>query len=332
MPESGTTSTVVGERLFNTPWSQNVETRIARYGYEYEMLPRHEPDDGDYDPWDPHHDQCNCDSCLDNRRESWREDQPAHGEEVEDLIRHLGPLAYQDIHSYHCSCNRCNNISRTDPIMNTQEDSTVGIEFISRILDYTPDGLEEINRWVDAMRSWSNRGGWMPDGYESCGNHVHVGCERIHTATRERAHDHIRAVHAAYCWDDVADGGCGQMRGYNSKPSKTSSHGGWSAAKGYDNTRTIEHRLWNTPLDPQRLHAHIGISIAVTRWAVALAIHDPEFTFWDTPTTFGNHGISDSTWETMQDQLDDFKTAVVKYIPDWAPPIVKETFDLLTTS
>ena len=332
MPESATTSTALGE-LYATPWSQNVVDRIAHYGYEYEMLPRgSDPDDDDYDPWDPDHEQCNCDSCLDSRREAWREDQPAYGEEVEDLIAHLGPLAYRDIHSYHCSCSRCRDINRTDPIMNTQEDCTVGVEFISRILHYTPDGLDEIEDWVDAMKAWARRGRWMPDGYESCGNHIHVGCERIHTATRERAHAHIRAVHAAYNWDDVADGGCGQMRGYNSKPSKTGSYGSWSSTKGSDNTRTIEHRLWNTPLDPERLHAHIGISIAVTRWAVALAIHDPDFTFWDNPTTYGAQGISDEMWETMQDQIDGFKTAVVNYIPDWAPPIVKTTFDRLTVS
>lgn len=327
----------------HTPYDPQIVAQIRRFGFEYEMFPNDDDDDDwyslddrlewameDYDPYDPDHCNCNCEQCLDSRREEYEDDtrrdlqrqgysndRPGRSDDVEGLVRTAydhGLIADDYLHSYHCHCGTCSP-TRGDVLLTAQEDCSVGVEFVSRILDL--DDFDrtatEIGDWVRIMNKWKDDGNWMPDGHWGCGNHVHVEANLpgVDDDVRSRAFSHINALYAVFDWEAVADGGCGRVRRYNDKPSSHYS-GNWLSDRGYG---TFEHRLWNTPADPDRLWAHLGISIALNRWAFALA-RSTVHIFWT--STGYNRSMSDEVWNALTRNIDLVIAQVTAYIPDRA--------------
>ena len=295
-----------------------IAQRIRRFGIEYEMFPHgYRGGDGGGASY------C-CEDC-DGDYEDWLDDNPRIKTDspIDEYVSRAADagLANYDVCAYHCNCGDC-DYERDSPLMATQEDCSVGIEMVSRILDVTNEhDMNEVAEWIRFIKRWKADGGWMPDGNESCGNHIHV--ERTDCNRRElisdRGRDFVNAAYAAYGWDRVADGGCGRLRRYNNKPISQTSHNGriyfngsWVSWKD----QTIEHRLWNTPLDPERLWAHLGLSIALTRWGAhvaAVSCMNPAG-WWI--ADFAAH-------------IDDFKAAVIAYLP--TGPRFEPAAQLLTT-
>lgn len=326
------------ELALNVPFSPVAASGVRRFGFEYEMLSHDdsperyddEPNDGDYDyareeAADNH--QCACDDCIYDRAYSLMESRNAEygssgtslANELHEFARRFRPdlVSTANIHEYHCHCHDCAP-NRSHGLMAAQTDCTVGIEFVSRICDVTnPDDLARIDEWVAMMTAWAAGGNWMPDGNESCGNHVHISKNGDDTYPfsndeRQLAWGHINALYAVFDWTDVADGGCGRIRDYNYKPSATGNGGNWLSDRGYG---TFEHRVWNTPSDPQRLFAHIGISIALTRWAFGLALAAPSINFWTGTNRYGERSIANDVIEAFNANRDAVVEAVSAYIP-----------------
>lgn len=333
----------VSEAL-TVPHNPSIERQVRRFGFEYEMLPttgddydedyseddRVEDHMDDYEPWDDDHQQCNCDECLNERRDEERRrytrtltPQTGRGTPYDLIERayNLGMIEDTDKHAYHCNCSTCSH-TRTHPLMTAQSDCSCGVEFVSRIidLDHFSQAKYDMTEWVGMMNKWKNDGLWMPDGNYANGNHVHVSADGD-TCTwqgnqRPEAFTHIDALYAAFDWTGIADGGCGRIRSYNAKPSITGGHGSWLSDRGYG---TFEHRLWNTPAIPERLWAHVGISIGIQRWGFALATANPGFTFW-TGTNHNSYGytrrsISDETYNVLTDNVDGIVEGIRSYIP-----------------
>lgn len=320
------TSTV--EEVLQTPHDPAMTDQVRRFGFEYEILPSgyygqpvFRPDDDD--EWEDDEDdesQCDCINCVALRRNNTRQSPEVHGTPSELIERAYaaGLTSRNEQHPYHCHCSGCAH-DRDHPLMTAQEDGSCGVEFVSRIIDLNDfeSASDQIGRWVELFEQWKRDGHWMPDGQASNGNHVHVSSlgDQIHWGpceARQRAFRHIDALYAVFCWNQVADGGCGQIRSYNAKPS-THGGGSWLSDRGYG---TFEHRLWNTPRDPERLWGHLGLSIALTRWAFAIAFAHPEFTFWGTHGTWGyDRNMSDSVYHAVQAGIGDVVEGVSSYIP-----------------
>lgn len=344
----------------NVPTSQVIEAltiphnprmfdEVRRFGFEYEMLPSdyqgeyvdEDLDDAvsremeDYSAWDDDHEQCNCDGCLDSRVEQERQEvyerlRRAHvGHRTGgryDLIARAykrGLIENDEMHDYHCDCSDC-ECDRSGPLMTAQGDCSCGVEFVSRIIDLDDFPITEIASWVEMMHEWSDDGNWMPDGVTSNGNHVHVSsngdADGFYGNQQRQALGHIDAMYAIFDWSQVADGGCGKIRGYNAKPNaKRGLHSGsWLRQSGYG---TFEHRLWNTPCDPRRLWAHIGLSVAIQRWAFALAEAKPEFTFWDSNEIVDTYYresravIGDRTFTEVTANIGEVVRGIARYVP-----------------
>lgn len=304
------------------PTSEYVIDNVQRFGFEYEMLPTHMRDsrggrdDGDY---------CSCEYDEDDR---WVECSYCTGEreldydgisgnsgDLIDRFNRAGLIDGREQHDYHCDCSTC-DYGRSFPLMTAQTDCTVAVEFVSRICDLRDnDWLGDVQKLVNVMEKWKQDGHWMPDGTYSCGNHVHVSHqgdndEEWPLAGDDRVKRHIDALYAVFDWHDVADGGCGHVRGYNRKPGKTDAYGNWLSWRD----ETAEHRVWNTPREPERLWAHIGLSIALTRWGFAVAQRLPDHNFWD--TGMYRSGMSDEVYDAISHNIADVKRGITAYIPD----------------
>jgi hypothetical protein len=341
-----TTSTVI--QALTLPVDPAMFQEVRKFGFEYEMLPSGTRDNYSNSPgldahmaewWDEEYERdgyC-CDECSESRANEERRlyrrthglgssrENPSGG--PYDLIQraHDASLIADNARcDYHCQCENCAH-DRSYPLLTAQADGSCGVEFVSRIIDCNEfdngDAAWEIGRWVDLMNGWKDEGLWMPDGITSNGNHVHVEsngremqwCE---TALQRSAFRHIDALYAAFDWRRVADGGCGQIRGYNSKPATHGAGGSWLSDRGYG---TFEHRLWNTPSDPERLWAHIGISIGIQRWAFNIAANMPGFKFWD-ESNRGRYGyielaIPDETYQALTDNVGEVVRGIRAYIP-----------------
>lgn len=317
--------------VLNVPHDPEMHRHVRRFGFEYEMFPTSMRGECDYDPdddvdeddvWSDSHSPCNCQECLDERisAEIERRRIASNGASGSRLAR----LAYQhDLtsdesrHEYHCRCGSCSH-DRSGPLMTAQYDSSCGAEFVSKILDLDAfdHDRRDIARWVGLIEWWAADGGWMPDGATSNGNHVHVSKagddDRPFTGHEQNlAYQHIDGLYAALDWSAVADGGCGRIRGYNAKPGKDGG-GSWLSDRGYG---TIEHRLWNTPADPARLWAHLGISVALTRWAFALVDARPGFEMWQSGGDY-RRSMPDDIWRGLQYNIDLVIEQVSSYIPE----------------
>jgi hypothetical protein len=294
-------------RAINLAPDDFIKTNVARLGFEFEIFPT--DDNGYYDEDD-----------------EWVEydDSPNYSAEVDSLLRRFrrgGLLDNYVLHGYHCGCNQC-DYTREGPFLAAQQDCTVGVEFISRIIDTQADDdawRAELSAMVAEYKHHKQDGGWMPDGHTPCGNHVHISCrgDRLtwDEQIRLRARDNIRALYAIYDWTCVADGGCGRLRGYNAKPTVDGEHGGWLSDKGYG---TFEHRQWNTPRDPDRLWAHIGLSLAITRWGFGIALDAPRLTFFDGAprSNWGGPTISATTVDRLNNALPQIIDVIRGYVPD----------------
>ena len=322
------------------PHNPLIEQQVRRFGFEYEMLPGSGDDDSedddveyhmdDYSAWDEDHELCNCEDCLDERcREERRRfieslaDRPQSGLAYQLMERAHANNLITDVskHPYHCRCSTCRH-TREHPLMTAQSDCSCGIEFVSRIIDLDnfDQAAHDMGEWVTMMNHWKADGLWMPDGHAANGNHVHVSADGDTQswtgAIRPEAFKHIDAMYAVFNWNTIADGGCGKIRGYNSKPTMTGGYGGWLADRGYG---TFEHRLWNTPSIPERLWAHVGISIGLQRWAFAIANALPGFTFWDRPARNSYYDSRSAISDTMFTQLSDSVGEIVRGIRSYIP-------------
>ena len=269
----------------------NVIQTIHRFGIEYEMFPRGYRGAVGGDDW------C-CEEC-----DGARPTPGYHGGVPEYIARAsaLG-LAHDRAHEYHCRCDEC-SYTRSRPLMATQNDATVAVEMVSRILDVRSEtDMDSVAEWIAFVESWKADGHWMPDGVTTCGNHIHVGRDDANSYPylTGAGFNLIQAAYAAYDWTLVADGGCGRIRGYNTKPS----HGiyGFSGSWLSSREHTVEHRLWNTPSDPERLWAHLGLSVALTRWGAHMERMDH--------TRPGGWWVGE-----YAAHIDDFKRAVIAYLP-----------------
>lgn len=289
-------------------------TRIARFGFELEML-----DEGDQggEVW-VNCDACNgtgevecgecghCSECGDCEGEggSYREGASDRVETVLGLAS--ASIGHRtDLCCYHCRCRQCDP-RRSAPFMTAQEDCTVGVEFITKICDVNDttdiDQIAEVVRWYGQVLPF-----WRPDGRKCAGNHVHVSCRgaddgEVYFTPRRRgmASQLIRSVYGAWDWEEAAGGGCGRVRGYNSKP--YSPHdGSWLSER----TETFEHRLWNTPAEPERIFGHVAASIAVQRWAFA--------------TTFNPRyemaALTGRMFETVASMHEQIRDQIIQYLP-----------------
>lgn len=309
------------------PVNKNVVANVQRFGFEYEMLPRSmrnrgymtgsesEPEYCDGDWYDDVND-CGCPYCAPEGGSN----SPGDSGDLITRFHRANLIASTDQHDYHCDCSTC-DYEREDPLMVAQTDSTVAVEFVSRIIDLRDDDFrEDVKRLVRVMERWKDDGHWMPDGYEDCGNHVHVshqgdddfwGSRRDSMSLARRVERNIKAIFAVFDWNQVADGGCGRIRSYNTKPRKDNGYGSWLSLR----ENTFEHRLWNTPHDPQRLWAHLGLSVALTRWGFAIAQHDEHFDFWESSGYHDSPRMGDAMYDTIAHNI----TAVVRGIRDYIP-------------
>lgn len=312
-----TTPTV--ELALNLPFDASMIDRVSRFGFEFEFFASHDDDDiDDDDVWSEDHSLCNCGDCLGSRRADMESERPnSSASELISLAHQAKMIRDPYMHAYHCQCEACSH-SRTDFLLTAQEDCSCGVEFVSHILDLRDfdDKATEIAEWVDVMQRWKDNGGWMPDGYESNGNHVHVssrGDTGMTFMAREsqQAYAHVNALYAVFDWTKVADGGCGRIRDYNHKPNTAGDRGFWLSDRGYG---TFEHRLWNTPAEPSRLWTHIGLSVAITRWAFAIATALPNFTFWDQSRQWGGAAMTSGRLEQITRDFD--IEALTQYIPE----------------
>lgn len=348
--EEVNTTTSMIEQALTLPVDPSIRQEVRKFGFEYEMLPPSQRDryEGEPDNVETHmatwreesdvyydSDDEEEDAEANERLRFIREYQRQHGNHAGltpvggpmDLINRAysnGLIAENNRHSYHCDCDSC-DYRRDDPLMTAQSDCTVAVEFVSRIIDLNnfDQAALDIQRWVEMMEYWDEDGGWMPDGSTSCGNHVHVSADGDEnegvwhgTTVRRNAHDHVNALYAAFDWVDIADGGCGKIRGYNSKPGRTNEYGGnWLSDRGYG---TFEHRLWNTPREPRRLWAHIGISLGLQRWGFNIAQNMPDFTFWGTrENRYGDRiqSMTDEAYNAVTTNVGEIVRGIRAYIP-----------------
>lgn len=200
-------------------------------------------------------------------------------------MQRLGLTTHDHLHEYHCDCEDCAPF-RSEPLLAAQTDCTVGIEWVSRAMR-SPHNLLRI---IEGHEAVMDATGWQPDGYETAGNHIHVGIPRDlrDTPLATEAWGLAAAVIVQTEWDEIANGGCfsGQVRGYNGKGQMVQRADGdyHLPSKGYSGSyiarkkggATFEYRLWNTPRDAWRIAAHAGLSMAITRWALHHAEMHPE--------------------------------------------------------
>jgi len=289
-----------------------MHTRIARFGFELEML-----DPGECDVGEAEYD-CDCGSscCSGSYTEEreWSDD----ARRLIELFGEEGLLTDTDQHDYHCGCRDCDP-ARQGALLAFQADCTVGAEFITRILRADDDDdREQIALVVDSLGEFYRRSAWKPDGWRTAGNHVHVSKSgdddgrglAFVASTRRAAMGLISAAYAVFDWEPVADGGCGRLRNYNYKPQKMAwprtieqvgDAGSWCIEKA----ETFEHRLWNTPVRPQRIWAHVGLSLALTRWAFANVLQNAQLREADIG----------SIYSTLERRRDAFVDEVGFYIP-----------------
>lgn len=303
----------------HVPHSEAIEHNVRRFGFEYEMFPSgYRSRRGA--PEQQYVENCDCDLCIAARQREEEDDVPAPPtrltvQELIDRAHKAQLISSRQKCGYHCHCRQCAH-NRDFPLLTAQEDGSCSVEFVSKILDLDnfDDDRDGIDQWIDVMQTWKHDGGWMPDGVVSNGNHVHVSKRGDETRFADVqiiiAPQHINALYAVFDWVDVADGGCGQIRGYNRKPGLDSG-GSWVGDRGYG---TLEHRLWNTPSDPERLWGHLGLSLAITRWAFALTVAMPKFSF-TSPNPDSDSRITDQTFEVMHQNLGDIIEGISSYIP-----------------
>lgn len=312
-----------------TTFDETMLSRVTRFGFEYEMFPwSYRVGHPDFDPGPVPEDLvvpfgytggCDCsEACRRAQRMTyWQETQAAKAHKqplmTGDLLAQRaydrGLTASPTRHPYHCHCDTCAPL-RPGPTMCAQADSSVYIEFVSRILDTNTLDPAEVNAWIELMEEWKADGGWMPDGVVSNGNHVHVsksgqdsGGDAFTYNEQSAAHRNIVTLYAVFDWTHVADGGCGQIRGYNTKPIPGDYEGSWLSDRGYG---TMEHRLWNTPRDPQRLWAHLGLSIALTRWAFGLSTHG---------VNLGGCNLTNERVKALHRRIEPLQETIARYIP-----------------
>lgn len=273
------------------PPDPEISRLVRHFGVEYEMFDRGT------------NDYC-CDDC-DGDRDDY-DDNESPGTRLRGIAADRG-LCLDETHDYHCDCGDCD--PNRDTLMTAQYDCSVGIEFVSRILDVEAhNDVNQLARWVNVMTEWKDSGEWMPDGSAACGNHIHVSStggpeDNVFTDAQQfEAARLINAAYAAYGWELVADGGCGKLRNYNSKP-RAQDVGYYSAWLRSRDIGTFEHRLWNTPRDPERLWVHVGLSIALTRWA-----------FQRSTGTTARTSNGDLVHQFIT-HIDEFKRDVISHLP-----------------
>lgn len=179
------------------------------------------------------------------------------------------------LHSYHCRCEECQYDRPNGSLLAAQQDTTVGAEFITRILSTRNNrDTQEMRRLQHVYSDVLEASGWYPDGDDPNGNHIHVGWpENTDHVTRACAASLIQGLwHAERsAWEqNIAAGGCHRVRDYNEFPtvdgygSGADWYGSWLGTR----TATVEFRLWNTPLEPDRLLVHPALSVALLHWAL----------------------------------------------------------------
>lgn len=348
--EVKTTTSLVEQALTLSP-DPSIRREVRRFGFEYEMLPSGHQDsledselaeavDEHMDQWrtdrDDNQDETGSYCCDDCENTAYAEERASYLRRFgrgqtpvggpRDLINraHANNLINDpQRHSYHCDCGDC-DYTRDAPLMTAQNDCTVGVEFVSRIIDLDnfDQAARDIDSWVQMMQHWAEDGHWMPDGRATCGNHVHVSADGDlagrweDSELRQRAFHNINAIYAAFDWIDIADGGCGSIRGYNQKPQRDHDYGGsWLSDRGYG---TFEHRLWNTPRDPQRLWAHLGISIGLQRWGFNIAQNMPEASLWTTTADrygYTRQRMNDEMYNALTTNVGEIVRGIRAYIP-----------------
>lgn len=286
-------------------FKRSMLTRIQNFGFELEMLTPE--DSGEHEP-DEEWDECSecygdgrvtetqgegddeievevtCPECGGDGGSYYYPEYDGASDRLESLVsamRSAGlvhrSLYGSDIHAYHCDCRICEH-TRHEPFLAAQQDCTVGVEFITKICSvHSKEDTDNIAKVVDVVNGFRS---WMANGWDEDGNHVHVSVSgaddedgvRFSRARREQAHRLANLVYATYDWDRAADGACGRLRGYNEKPG-TSEYGTGSWLRF--GSATFEHRLWNTPAVGERIFGHVGVSLALTRWAFASTFNHP---------------------------------------------------------
>ena len=178
-----------------------------------------------------------------------------------------GLCIHDSLCEYHCGCDDC-SYSRDGALLAAQEDSTVGAEFITRILSTRSNrDLTELRRLKAAYAEVQSATDFYPDGDIDCGNHVHVGWPvRADVARCRSLLNGLFSAETELWTRTIATGGASRVRSYNSPPRESYDDwmGGWLGA----NTGTIEFRKWNTPREAGRLLVHPALSVAMVTWAL----------------------------------------------------------------
>lgn len=267
---------------------ESFKDRVDRFGIELELLDPYYEDDDDY---------CNCEDCVAER--GYRES-PSGDERCVDIAvdefrrRRLTNFSY--LHEYHCHCNECDPFRTGGALFAAQEDCTVGVEFVSRIIALDSEDLTTVATALPpALSDVYRLTGQEPDGYKSWGNHIHVGLDGgssgrgFRRQTVSRAMSWIEGFLAEFrpeVQNRLATGGCAEMRGYNgSGPSKalTEPVGPYGRGRGYSswlgsNPGTVEFRIWNTPVETDLVEFHAASSVAMARTGLWLALAAETFT------------------------------------------------------
>ncbi len=352
--------------LLSHPVGLATKKRISNYGIELEVLSRSDRRDRtpmlvDRAPSPPYLQDyilsgCDCPACNQGER-NWIEDDAAyhaalaawHLRQIDLRPVALAPTleflrTFRDArltnateaHVYHCECENCEHGRDHNPFT-AQNDSTVGIEFISRILTAGDvDSINIVKRVIDAYRTGCEVTGFVAQSGASHGNHIHVsnsglddgGGSEFRSTTKKQVRHLLDTIMCRGNWPEIADGLVGRLRDFNSRPSKgdadgaLTSHTGyesgtWIADKGYG---TLEYRLWNTPRVPERIGAHVGMSVALTRWAFKQVIVNRE-------------GLNMAHVQTVTDQLveheRDVKAVIFDCVPDEFKPHTQPLIEAL---
>lgn len=247
--------------------------RVSKFGVELELLSRY---DDDYDE-----DGCDCEECPYCERSS-----DGNVGEMLRIFRGYNLTEFHHLHEYHCDCGDC-DYTRRFGFFAAQRDCTVGMEFITRILDvHNASDVANLNRVPDALRQGYSRTGWSPDGDQDNGNHIHVALDgsgtdvRFRASTITGAHDWLFALSAEVDLTSIADGGCGQIRGYNGDGARKARYSDYDRATSWFSHRrsTMEFRLFNTPSITDRVPMHATMAVGMFRWALTMAIRHRDFT------------------------------------------------------
>jgi hypothetical protein len=206
-----------------------------------------------------------------------------------EMFNEAGLCVHDRLHEYHCRCDECTYDRPDGFLLAAQTDPTVGAEFITRIMRNNRNkdlhDMRVLERVYGEVLDATN---WWPDGVQNNGNHIHVGWPNgLSHRDHAKATSLLQGMFNAELdlWEHtIATGGASQVRPYNRRPTQDG-YGAWGGSWLGGNPGTIEFRMWNTPVDPDRLLVHPALSISMLHWALQVVDEEGDIHAFETAAT-----------------------------------------------